>query len=599
MEQIRRNFSSLKLSHKFTFLIMAIIVFPMVILSTLFFDNIKDSRITEKMKNVELNFTQNYNQIQKNVEMCQMSTQVMINSQNFWNYVLRFCQKEDFKTQQLLNFYQTEIKALEKIVNTNPYLYQIRVYADFDKIPEMMPILYRKDRMKRLSWARYGVPASGTWQFDYADEIFPTYSAYGSDHLVSLVTRNPLGNGMDAVIEVSTKMELMFPQIYSPTEEEWTCFVDEKGRYYFDSAYDCRWFDNVSDVMQKMPRDLEDIAYDTMNLDGEPVVVCYKNVKELNGYLFRIVSLQEDLATVNRFRNIFWGCFVVIVIALIFVSDKIVKIILKQFYIIMDTVRMVQKGDLEVRVPAFRDDEIGELGQQINKMLGRINRLMGDNIKREVLVKNTEIRALQNQINAHFIYNVLESIKMMAEVDEKYEISDAVTALGKLLRYSMKWVSKNVTVGEEIDYIRNYLALINLRFDYEIYLSLKIPDIIYKQEIPKMSLQPIIENAIYHGIEELAEDTSIYMKGIIYESYCTIEITDAGRGMTEEEIVQLQKKIEGEIETTGSSGNGIGLKNVQDRIKISFGEEYGISIASKKDCYTKVIVKIPFITENS
>ena len=108
-----------------------------------------------------------------------------------------------------------------------------------------------------------------------------------------------------------------------------------------------------------------------------------------------------------------------------------------------------------------------------------------------------------------------------------------------------------------------------------------------------MSLQPIIENAIYHGIEEIAEDTSIYIKGTLSENYCIIEITDSGKGMTEEETRRLQKKIEGEIETTGSSGNGIGLKNVQDRIKISFGEEYGISIASMKDCYTKVIVKIP------
>jgi two-component system sensor histidine kinase YesM len=597
MEQIKRIFSSLKLSHKFTFFIMLIIVFPMVIFSLLFFENIKDSKIKEKMKNVELNFTQNYNQIQKNVEMCRMSTQVMINSQNFWNYVVRFCEREEFKTQELLNFYQTEIKALEKIVNTNPYLYQIRVYADFDKIPEMMPILYRIDRMKRLEWAKKGVPQSGTWQFDYPDEIFPAYSTYRSDHLVSLVTQNTLSNGMRAVIEVSTKMELLFPQIYSPTEEEWTCFTDVNGKYYFDPDYECRWLDDISEVIHNMPENLEDISYDTMVLDGESVVVCYKNVKELNGYLFRIVSLKEDLASVNNLRNIFWACFFIIVIVLMFVSDKMVKIILKQFYVIMDTVRKVQKGDLDVRVPNYRDDEIGELGQQINKMLIKINQLMDDSIKREVLVKNTEIRALQNQINAHFIYNVLESIKMMAEVDEKFEISDAVTALGKLLRYSMKWVSKNVTVGDEIDYIKNYLALINLRFDYEIYLSLNIPDSIYTQAIPKMSLQPIIENAIYHGIEELAEDTSIYMKGIIFNNCCTIEITDAGRGMTGDEIVQLQKKIEGEIETTGSSGNGIGLKNVQDRIKINFGEEYGISIASKKGCYTKVIVKIPYISD--
>lgn len=108
-----------------------------------------------------------------------------------------------------------------------------------------------------------------------------------------------------------------------------------------------------------------------------------------------------------------------------------------------------------------------------------------------------------------------------------------------------------------------------------------------------MSLQPIVENAIYHGIEEMAENTNIYMKGIIEGTDCIIEITDAGKGMSEEEVERLYKKITGEIETSGGSGNGIGLKNVQDRIKMSFGERYGIEIASKLGCYTKIMVRIP------
>lgn len=595
MRFFKRHFSILKLSHKFTFLIMAIIVLPLIILSTFFFNSIRDSRIKEKIRSVEINFTQNYEQIQKNVEMCQMSTQVMLNSQNFWNYVGQFSTGEKMETKNLLDFYNTEIKALEKIVNSNPYLYQVRVYADYKGIPEMMPILYKMYRVNRLAWAKEGIPESGTWQFDYEDEIFPFFSTSRDQHLVSLVTYKPLADERFALIEVSTRMELLFPNLYSGGENEWTCFASNNGKYYYDVEQKSRWLDNIDEILKHKPNSTDNTSYIQMTIDKEPVIVCFKPVKEIKGTLFRVVSLKEDYAAITKTSNVFWGCFFIIVIILLFFSDKMVKIILKQFYEIMNTIHKVQKGDLDVRVRVTNPDEIGELGQQINKMLQRITHLMEDNIKREILVKDSEIRALQNQINAHFIYNVLESIKMMAEVDEKYEISDAVTALGKLLRYSMKWVSKNVTVADEIDYIKNYLALINLRFDYEIYLSLNMPEQIYEQEIPKMSLQPIIENAIYHGIEELAEDTSIYMKGILYEDYCIIEITDSGRGMSDEETCRLQKKIQGEIETTGSSGNGIGLKNVQDRIKISFGDDYGISIASKIDCYTKVMVKIPLV----
>lgn len=596
MKKIRGRFSSLKLSHKFTVLIIIIVVLPTMTLSILFFESIRYSEIEEKKKNVEVKFAQNYSQIQRNVEVCLMSTQVVLNSENFWNKLEYFVEEEKIDTSELIYFFLNDIAGLEKLVNSNPYLYHIRVYIDSYKVPEMMPILYHKDRLERLSWAKDDTYETNSWQFDYSDTIFPG-DRHPTERVVSYVTRMTDLENFNATIEISTKMDLLFPDLYISTDEEWTCFIDKDENYYYNKKYDSKWVEHIDELYARMPEDLSSSYTEETKIGKQPVIVIYKRVNEVNGYLIKISSLEEDLASIQRTRNIFWSLFLFVVILLILVSDKVVDIILKQFYLIMKTIRQVQKGNLDVRVPECGTDEIGELGQQINKMLSKITQLMDDNIKREVLVKDSEIRALQNQINAHFIYNVLESVKMMAEVDEKYDISDALTSLGKLLRYSMKWVSKNVTVQEEIDYIKNYLALINLRFDYEIYLSLNIPDQIYSQQIPKMSLQPIVENAIYHGIEEMAEDTNIYIKGLIYQGYCLIEITDAGKGMTEEKVKELQKKIEGEIETAGSSSNGIGLKNVQDRIKISFGDDYGVSIASKKDCYTKVMIKIPFISE--
>ena len=595
MKKYKIKFKSLKLNHKITIIFLGIIVLPLFILSLLLFENIRVSQIKENMKNVELNFTQNYGEIQKKVEMCGMSTQIVLNNHNFWKYVSLYSSGNDIDTLELIQFYKNEIAGIEKMVTGNPYLYQIRVYVDSDTIPEMMPVLYRYERLKRLSWAKEGNYKSGTWQFDYVDDIFPAFRLNTNRHIVSLVTDMKLREKeINTVIEVAMRMELLFPDLYSSTEKEWSCFVDEENNIYYNTDYDSKWLGSVSNMIDITQEGYATNYIEQMNLNGEPVIVCFKPIKELNGHFIKIVSLKEDLANVNTLQNIFWLCFLIIVLLMLFLLNKIMTLVLKQFYTIMNTIRKIQKGDLEIRIPDHSsNDEFGELGQQINKMLNRITQLMEGNIKKEILFKDSEIRALQNQINAHFIYNVLESIKMMAEVDEKYDMADAVTALGKLLRYSMKWVSNNVTVEEEIDYIKNYLALINLRFDYEIYLSLNISKEIYQQRIPKMSLQPIIENAIYHGIEGIAEDTSIYMKGNVYDDYCIIEITDSGRGMTEEEVIQLQKKIDGMIETTGSSGNGIGLKNVQDRIKITFGETYGLSIVSKEGCFTKVIVKIP------
>jgi len=335
MKNFKGHFSSLRLGHKFTVLIIATIVFPMIVLSILFFENIRNSKIEEKMNNVEVNFAQNYNQIQKKVEVCLMSTQVVINSENFWNNVVKFSTEDNIDPKELIYFYKNDITGLEKLVNSNPYLYQIRVYVDSDKLQEMMPILYNKERMDRLSWANDRDFQSGTWQFDYTDSIFP-FNRKPAQHLVSYVTSmKDLDHDVKAIIEISTKMELLFPDLYTSTEEEWTCFVDGNGYYYYNTDYYSRWLKSVNNVYKNIPKKLENSFSEQIELDGVPVIVCYKPLKELNGHLIKIVSLEDDIASVNQTRNIFWISFFCIVLLLIIFTDKIVDIILKQFYAIM------------------------------------------------------------------------------------------------------------------------------------------------------------------------------------------------------------------------------------------------------------------------
>lgn len=304
--------------------------------------------------------------------------------------------------------------------------------------------------------------------------------------------------------------------------------------------------------------------------------------------------MKTEMNRLSRQRNLLIAVLLVIFVCLAFAVNGVVKALLKKFYEMLSVVRKVQEGDLEQRVYEPGRDEMGEMSTQFNKMLDRISVLMAENVNREVLIKNTEIKALQNQINAHFIYNVLEAVKMMAEIKEEYEISDSVTALGELLRYGMKWTSSDVTIRQEMEYIKNYIQLMNLRYDFAILLSIRIPDYIYEQQVPKMSLQPIVENAIIHGIEETENDATIYIKAVCRDEDYEIEITDSGQGMDENQVGLLKKKVSGEIEVSGGSGNGIGLKNVQDRIHIRFGESFGLHFASKEGCFTKVSIRLPY-----
>lgn len=589
-ERIKR-INGLKLNTKFTMVTISFVVIPVVLLATILFRNMEENVVSENMTHMQYTMEKNRSTIETGISSINMTTQFFLSDDVLKEKLKAVLTGEKETTEELMSFYSTDIAALERLVNNNPLLYGVRVYAANDNLQEMVPILYGKGRMLKQAWSSDD-KFSG-WYYDYVDCIFESQTIDSDERLVALITPvTDYGYGTIGTIEAAMSMETLFPSLYGEAENEWGCFVADDGSLYFGEYHSEEPEKLIrGELSQKISEDGIQCYY---KKDGKSrLVISYLYVKELGGTLFCVRDITGNLGQIYKTRKIFLYTMVVLVVLLGFVINYIVKRLLKQFYDILKSIRRVQQGELDVVIENCGDDEMGELGKQLNKMLEHIRQLMEDNLKREILVKNSEIRALQNQINAHFIYNVLESIKMMAEIDEEYAISDAITSLGKLLRYSMKWVSGNVKVEEELEYIRDYLALINLRLDYEIYLSVNIPELILKQDIPKMSLQPIVENAIYHGIEQMASDTNIYIKGIIDGDDCIIEVTDAGRGMTEQELERVRKKIAGEIETSGGSGNGIGLKNVQDRVVMSFGPGYGISIASMPGCYTKVMVRIP------
>ncbi len=591
MKKITEYFRNAKLNIKFTIIIVLFTVVPLCISIGALFHIMMQNVIDENISYMQYTMERNSDNMATRIDSVNMSTQFFLSDDSLKQVLNASVSGEELSTEDWLKFKNMEVSSLECLVNNNPLLYSVRVYAVNDQVQEMMPILYSRKRMEKQSWAEKENYTG--WNYNYTDNIFSSYTMDQNRKIMSLITQvEDRNNGTIGVIEAAMTMENMFPSLYESIEDEWSCFYTDSGENYFG--------ENRKPESEKLievikPGHLEDgeIMTGYKESGRKKLVVSGMYIREMSGTLICVKDITSDINRVRWSRLLFFIGMAVLTVFLALVINLIVQHLLGKFYDILKSIRNVQKGDLNVVIPECGNDEMGELGTQINKMLERIKQLMNDNLNREMLAKNSEIRALQNQINAHFIYNVLESIKMMAEIDEEYAISDAVTSLGKLLRYSMKWVSGNVLVEQELEYIKNYMALINLRFDYEIYLSLNIPELILKQEIPKMSLQPIVENAICHGIEQMAEDTNIYIKGLLEGDDCVIEITDAGKGMTEDEVKRLKQKIAGEIDSNGGSGNGIGLKNVQDRIHIAFGEKYGIEIASMIGCYTKIRVRIP------
>lgn len=594
MNKFNKKFQNLKLNIKFSVVIILFMVVPIGILAGVLFYVMEQNVVSENITYMEYNMERSADSLGSKIDSINMSTQFFLGDSDLINLLKKNSKGETIEPLEWLEFKEYTVTSLEKLVNNNPVMYGVRVYASNDNILEIMPVLYHRSRMDRQAWAEQDNYTG--WNYDYEDQIFNTHTLKQNQRLVSYVTDIEDGKGnVIGTIEAAMTMENMVPSMYEQIENEWSIFINDSGEIFYGNEKEQDINASVRQlIVANMPRNGESkVTY--LEEGSRKIVVSYQPVTELGGTIICAKDITAAVKQVTGMRDVFVIIMIILLAVMYFFINFIVKSMLKQLYDILGSIRQVQSGKLDVVIADCGNDEMGELGNQINTMLDRIKELMDDNIKRELLMKNSEIRALQNQINAHFIYNVLESIKMMAEINEEYDISDAVTALGKLLRYSMKWTSHNVLVEQEIEYIKDYMKLINLRFDYEIYLSLSIPDYLMKQEIPKMSLQPIVENAIYHGIEEIAEDTNIYIKGFVEDDDCIIEITDPGKGMTAVEIEQLREKIAGKLDSSGGAGNGIGLKNVQDRIQIAFGKKYGLEVASKKGMYTKIKVKIPFL----
>lgn len=263
----------------------------------------------------------------------------------------------------------------------------------------------------------------------------------------------------------------------------------------------------------------------------------------------------------------------------------------------MDAVRA---GDYSVHVEISSQDEINVLCEAYNEMIDQLNTLINSvsRLEREqqedkLALAKAELLALQTQINPHFIYNTLETISMMAEINNDEETRRMATALGKLIRISVKG-SHIVTVQEELEHVRNYFLIQEIRFDDRFHLEIDIQEDIMSYLVPKLILQPLIENCIYHGLETRPGSGNIKIQGYRKENMILFQVSDNGHGMRQEKVDQLNEQLHRSDSKDVYGGSNLGLINVNQRIRLRFPEEeYGLQVESEENRGTRITVKLP------
>jgi two-component system sensor histidine kinase YesM len=262
---------------------------------------------------------------------------------------------------------------------------------------------------------------------------------------------------------------------------------------------------------------------------------------------------------------------------------------------LMRLMKKAEKGDLNISFNVLYQDEVGRLGSHFNSMIGRIKDLIHDVYVSETRKKEAEMEALQSQINPHFIYNTLETIRMTAEINDDGEVSEMITSLGKLLRYSINTKMKTAKVAQEVEHLQNYMQMFNYRYKDKYELIVDPFTEIENIEMIKLIFQPIVENAILHGRNEREQSKMISLTYEIMKNSLIFRIKDNGMGIEGDKLKALNAHLNGQLIMEGANnGLSIGLTNVNERIKMHYGSLYGIEILSQFGQGTEVVIRLPY-----
>ncbi|OAO89192.1 hypothetical protein AXX17_ATUG03440, partial [Arabidopsis thaliana] len=366
-----------------------------------------------------------------------------------------------------------------------------------------------------------------------------------------------------------------------------TILVDANNKVIYDSEGTLMTHDLTGD--ESLRKSTDSRGSFSVMMNGKSYITTYAKSSLTGWKMFVYIPMEKATRQAAVTRNVTLltsGAFVSIALIIaIAISYALTRPLSK----IKTLMQEVQTGNLNVSFNQKYRDEVGLLGRHFNIMVTRVRDLLEEVKLTQTRKKEAEYAALQSQINPHFIYNTLETIRMKAELNDDEEVADMTFTLGKLLRYGVNHGEQRVTLGKELEHLTHYIALQNMRFSNKYKLIVDIPERDYEISCIKLMLQPIVENAVHHAFKNRLGPGTMRI-AIRHEGEDVVfRVADDGCGMDDQKLKAVRERILGQ-RPIDPSGRGIGLRNVQERIKLQFGEAYGLRIDSEKDEGTVMVV---------
>ena len=354
--------------------------------------------------------------------------------------------------------------------------------------------------------------------------------------------------------------------------------------------------DRVDDIVETTSSDGQ---YDDNieRLDNNIYVLTELIQDDIQYYIYyQTQNMEEVTADLNgQIRDfiVLFGVFIVVLVLVVTVTAVLIASgIIKPVRELYNATQKVAQGDFTARARINTRDEIAELADGFNNMAGNMQGMIRQIKEDEQKLRRTDLRLLQEQINPHFLYNTLDTIVWLIEGNEPDQAVNMVVTLSGFFRQVLSKGKELITIREEEQHIRSYLEIQSVRYHDILEYDIQIDQVLYDYQILKLTLQPVVENALYHGIKYKRAKGYIHVNGEKTGELIRLTVRDNGAGMEEKELEELRKEISRPCKETEK---GFGLANVNERIHMYFGEQYGLSIQSVKDRGTIVEILIPAI----
>lgn len=329
-----------------------------------------------------------------------------------------------------------------------------------------------------------------------------------------------------------------------------------------------------------------------MKVDG---INMYVNVSTLQDTRWKITTFINVDTIVKTKTDVLISVILVFMATLLaigIISAWLARRITGPMSILKKHIQRLEEGDFEAQVHVEGQKEVVLLAEAFNIMSNRIHELMMRILDEQNEKRKTHFIALQNQINPHFLYNTLDSIVALSENNRNKDVESAIVALSKFFRMSITNDMNLVALKEEVDHVRHYLLIQQIRYRQNFEFIIDIDERLYNLPVIKLSLQPLVENAILHGIQPDQDFTQIRISAHALNDFLYVEVYNQGFGLTQQRILEIQHMIQ-----SSEPSSSLGLKNVYQRLKLYYGDAADLLFESELDIYTKVILKMPIKKE--